>query len=97
MGKPDEIKPMKAPNGKAEIWVYKRETNERTERVPVGAVPITVTTFSADGKSSSMQTIGEDVKYANVRFTTEETVELLMFNDHFLTGKISRQEIKHYD
>ena len=97
MGLPVEIKPMKAPNGKAEIWVYRRELNERAERVQVGAVPITVTVFSTDGKSSSLQTIGEDVKYANVRFTTEETVELLMFNDHFLTGKISRQEIKHYD
>ena len=95
MGEPVEIKPFKAPNGKAEIWVYRREFNERTQRVQVGAVPITTTSFGSDGKPYT-QTIGEDIKFADVHLATEETDELLMFNDHFLTGKISRREVKRY-
>lgn len=96
MGEPQAIKPMKAPDGKAEIWVYKRETNKRVDRVPIGSVPITVSVIGGDGKAHQ-QTIGENVQYGDLHQATEETVELLMFNDHFLTQKITRQEIKRYN
>jgi hypothetical protein len=96
MGQPEEIKPMKAPSGKAEIWVYKRETNRRVDRVQVGSIPITTTTTGADGRTS-VQIIGENVQYADVHVVTVETVEVLMYNDHYVTHKITRQDIKHYN
>ena len=96
MGAPQEIVPVKAPDGKAEVWVYKREVNRRVERVQVGSVPITVTTIGSDGQAHE-QTVGETVQYGDAHLATEETVQLLMFNDHFVTHKIARREIKHYN
>jgi hypothetical protein len=95
MGQPEEIKPMKAPNGKAEIWVYKRQFNRRVERVQIGTIPITTTVVGSDG-IARQQTIGEDIKFGDLHRVTEETVEVLMFNDHYVTHKITRQELKHY-
>lgn len=95
MGQPEEIKPMKAPNGKAEIWTYKRDIAERFNRVPIGSIPITTTSYGADGKAY-VQTIGQDIKYADQRIVTIETVEILMFNDHYVTHKITRQDVKRY-
>ena len=94
MGEPLEIKPMKAPDGKAEIWVFRRQVNIRVERVPIGSIPITVSTIGADGKPHE-QTVGENIQYGDMHRATEETVQLLMFNDHYLTHKITRQEIRH--
>ena len=96
MGKPDEIKPVKAPNGKVEIWTFTRQVNQRVDRVPIGAVPIMTTTYDSNGKAHE-QKAGETIQYADVRITTVETVEVLMFNDHYVTNKISRQDVKRYD
>ena len=95
MGQPEEIKPMKAPSGKAEIWVYKREINRRVDRVQVGSTPITISVIGGDGQAHQ-QTIGENVLYGDLHHVTVETVELLMFNDHFVTCKVTRQQLKHY-
>ena len=96
MGQPHEIKSMKTPDGKAEVWVYKRQLNESVDRVPVGSIPITVTTIGADGKAYQ-RTVGEKIQYADLHRATEETVQLLMFNDHFVTCKVARQETRHYN
>jgi hypothetical protein len=96
MGTPQEIKPMKAPEGKAEIWVYQRMTNERVEQVEIGSVPITISVIGGDGQARQ-QTVGEDIKYGDLHLATEETVELLMFNDQYVTNKVSRREIKRYN
>lgn len=96
MGEPLEIKPMKAPEGKAEIWVFRRQVDVRVERVPVGSIPITVSTIGADGRAHE-QTVGENIQYGDLHRATEETVQLLMFNDRYVTHKISRREIKHFN
>ncbi len=96
MGQPAEVTPMKAKDGKAEIWVYKRSTNVRVERVPVGSTPVTVTSFGSDGKAHE-QTIGEKVQYGDLYKATEETIQLLMFNDQYVTQKTSSREVQHYN
>lgn len=96
MGEPLEIKPMKAPEGKAEIWIFRRQVDVRVERVPIGSIPITVSTIGADGRAHE-QTIGENVQYGDLHRATEETVQVLMFNDRYVTHKISRREIKHFN
>ncbi len=96
MGQPAEVTPMKAKDGKAEIWVYKRNTNVRVERVPVGSTPITVTSFGSDGKAHQ-QTVGEEVRYGDLYKATEETIQLLMFNDQYVTLKTSSRQVQHYN
>ena len=96
MGKPDEIRPMKAPNGKAEIWAYKRTVGERVERVEIGSIPVTTTVYGADGKAHD-QNVGETIQYGDLHIVTEELVEVLMFNDHYVTHKVTRQERKHFN
>jgi len=95
MGAPRVVKPMKTPEGKAEIWVYQRLTNERIERVAIGSIPIIISVVGGDGKAHQ-QTVGEEMKYADLHHAIEETVELLMFNDHYVTNKVSRREIKRF-
>lgn len=96
LGQPMEIKPMKAPDGKAEVWVYKRETDRHVERVEVGSIPITNTVIGGDGKAHQYK-VGEEIQYADLHCATEETVQLLMFNDHLVVCKISRQESRRYN
>jgi len=96
MGAPREIKPMTAPDGKAEIWIYRRDVGARVERVQIAAVPITVSTIGNDGQAHQ-QTVSEEVKYGDLYQATEETIQLLMFNDRYVTQKITRQKIKRYN
>jgi hypothetical protein len=95
MGAPAEIKPMKSPDGKAEIWVYKRQAHERFDRIELGSIPITETVAGADGKAHQ-QVIGQKQQFGDVRWITEETIEVLMFDDHYVTQKISRRETKSF-
>ena len=104
MGQPDEIRPMKAPQGKAEIWIFTRELNQRVERLPVGSMPIMTTVYEIIGSCHDKkvgqtrdQRIGETIVYGDLRLSTVETVELLMFNGHFVTHKVSRQEVRRYN
>lgn len=96
MGQPLQVMPMKAPDGKAEIWIFRREVNARVTRVPIGSVPITVSSLGSDGKAHQ-QSIGEKIQYGDLYQATEETIQLLMFNDHYLTQKITRREVKHFN
>jgi len=96
MGKPAEVRSMASPDGHAEIWVYRRLTDHRVERVQVGSIPITDTKIGADGKSYTV-VLGENIQYADAHIDTEVTVELLMFNGRYVTAKSSRREVRHYN
>ena len=96
MGAPEDTRPMKTPTGKAEIWVFRREVGRHVDRLPIGSIPLTSTSVGSDGQAHT-ETIGETIQYADVHIVTVETVELLMFNDHYLTHKVTRQEVKHYN
>ena len=104
MGQPQEVKPMEAPNGKAEIWIYTRQLGTHMDRIPIGAVPIMTTNSTVVGSGNNtrpgpatQQKIGESIVYADVVVATVETVEVLMFNDHFVTQKVTRQDVRHYN
>lgn len=96
LGQPRKVTPMKAPDGKAEIWVYTRQVSDRVERVEIGSIPITTSSIGADGQAHT-ETIGQDIQYGDLHYSTEEIIELLMFNDHYVTCKTTRREIKHYN
>ena len=94
-GKPDEIRPMEAPNGKAEVWVFVKELRTRVERIGFPSPAITSTVTSADGTTHQFSTPG-DLIYHDVHYVTEETTEVLMFNDHFVAQKASRKERQQF-
>ena len=96
LGQSMEIKSMKAPDGKAEVWVYQRETDRPVGRVEVGSIPITNTVMGGDGKAHQYN-VGEEIPSADLHGATEETVQLLMFNDHLVVCKISRQASRRYN
>lgn len=92
-GKPSEIRPMKAPDGKAEIWVYRRETNPREGRIQIGSTPIIISVQESDGIIRKY-TVSEKAQFGDVHYFTAEMVELLMFNDQYVTQKVTRRELK---
>ena len=96
MGAPAEIKPFAAPSGKAELWVYPRKTDRTTAQIEVGSKPIVVISPGADGQMHN-RTIAEVPVFKTQETITEEKVELLMFNDHFLEKKLTRQISRRYD
>lgn len=104
MGQPDEIRSLPAPKGKAEVWVFRRPVSRRVDRVVVGAVPIMSTTYQVNGSCREKrpgraidQKIGETLLYANLFVTTVEKVEVLLFNEHFVTSKVTRGEERSYN
>ena len=93
LGEPAETKPMKAPNGKAEVWVYVREISRRTEQLSATTADVVFNTTESDGSIRQHVTPGQ-VTLHDVQYLTEETTEVLMFNDHYLTQKVTRAERK---
>lgn len=91
LGKPQEVRPMKAPDGKAEVWVYTRELGTYIKQIGFPGPEIITYVIGGDGKPIEQKTPGP-VFYEHVRHITEEVVELLMFNDQYVVHKISRTE-----
>jgi len=96
MGRPAETKAMASPEGHAEIWTYRREVAHRIERVEVGSVPITYTTIDSNGKPHTI-VLGDKTQFSDAHITTVETIELLLFNGHYVTMKSSRREVRTYN
>ena len=91
MGKPAVIRPMEAPNGKAEVWVYVREISTRIDRV--GFPSQDEITYIEHGVNKLRVAVTPGpILYHDVHFITEETIEVLMFNHHFLTQKVTKAE-----
>ncbi|HXQ80599.1 MAG TPA: hypothetical protein VN775_04750 [Opitutaceae bacterium] len=90
MGKPESVKPMKVPAGKAEVWVYARQVAERVDFVQV-STPVMGAVPNGNGTTRIAQT-GEKLDNREEHHITTEVVELLMFNGHFVTQKVSRRE-----
>lgn len=95
MGKPEEIKPIKAPEGKAEVWVYTRSVSNRMERVGFPSAEVVTIVIGSDGQPHNQTTPGP-IQYHEVYYVTEKTLELLMFNDRFVTAKISQAESQEF-
>ena len=91
MGKPDEIRPMEVATGKAAIWTYKRQVADKAAYVQVGSKVITITIRGTDGVERQ-QTVGEEPDFRMQHRITEDLIQLLMFNDHFVEKKVTRQE-----
>jgi hypothetical protein len=79
MGEPAEIKPMTAPTGTAEVWIYHHTTYGPMEQIQVGTRSTSTTMKGADGQDHVVQTVEEPVYRHKVQIV-EETTRLLMFD-----------------
>lgn len=96
LGKPESVRPMQSPNGTAEVWTYSRRIPGTTETISVGSAPVTTTVPGPNGTTST-QTMGSEPVYRTIRHVTIETVNVLMFNQHFLEKKITREEKQEFE
>jgi hypothetical protein len=83
MGEPSEIRPMQAPVGKAETWVYHRTTRGPVKQIVVGTRSVPMTSVGSDAESTVMGKVEEPV-IRQETLVVEETINLLMFNDHLI-------------
>lgn len=93
LGKPGEVKPMEAPTGKAEVWVYTTREEVSRERFEVASHPITTLVRDREGTERTV-VIGHEPVYATQKRILVRTYQVLMFNDHFLNDKITIEEVR---
>jgi len=80
MGVPAEIKPMQAPSGKAETWIYRRTIRGQDEQVQIGSRSTDIASLQGSGAAGMPRTIEEPILRQQTPIT-EVTVNLLMFDD----------------
>jgi hypothetical protein len=93
LGEPVEARPMKAPSGKAEVWVYLNEVSRRMDRIDRSTSDIVINVTESDGSVRQKITPGQ-VRFEDVHYVTEDVIEVLLFNDHYVLHKIARRERK---
>lgn len=88
MGSPAEIKPMKAPTGTAEIWVYHRTTTGQVNEIQVGTNSTPISTINSNGQTTVLRTIDQPIFQQQTEFI-DESIYLLMFDGRFQQLKTS--------
>ncbi len=81
MGAPNEITPMPAPTGQAEVWIYRRTVSGAVRQVQVGSRSIPIQTVrDTDGTERVVQSIEEPILRQEFELI-DMTIRLLMY-DH---------------
>jgi hypothetical protein len=93
LGKPLETRPMKAPSGKAEVWIYVKEVSRRMDRIDRSTADTIINVTESDGSVRQRVTPGQ-VRFEDVHYVTEDVIEVLMFNEHYVLHKVTRGERK---
>lgn len=91
VGKPLEVTPKPSPEGKAEVWTYRRVVSEQTEQV-AGRV----TNPQAASLPGVMGSTPE-IQYRLVHYTIYQVTSLLLFNGKLITAKQSFEKVASYD
>jgi hypothetical protein len=91
VGKPVEIKPIEAPEGKAETWIYRRQIGRQTtqETVPgnVGSFMLVEGTLSTP----------PPLEYRTKTTKSYQVTSLLMFEGKLIKAKQSVSQVVNYD
>jgi hypothetical protein len=93
LGDPAEIKPMDAPGGKAEIWVYHIENTVGVTQVASGTRDVPAFSMGLSGPITIM--VPEPV-YTMVEKTSMVTLSLLVFNDRLAAQRIQVENHTDY-
>ncbi len=92
-GRPAEIRPFAAPQGKAEVWIYRRVLQTRVNQVPVVGRSAPIPSMDAKGAMEPM-----DVQeYQNEYITVYQITRLLMYNDVLEAATQTRTQSSRYD
>lgn len=78
---------------KAEVWGFVREVSRQVEQISLATPDVVVRITEVDGKLAEQITRGQTTLH-DVHYVTEEVVEVLMFNDHYVVHKVIRRERK---
>ncbi len=96
MGEPAEIKPMQAPTGKAERWIYRRTVRGQEEQVQIGTRSTDISALQGSGAAGMPRTIEEPILRQQTPIT-EVTVNLLMFNDTLAEwNRVIRSQMEYH-
>lgn len=93
IGKPEQIKPMNSPEGKAETWIYRRLLSRTVTQQATGTREMP----SFDGSIGNQLGSRSEVVYTNVMVETYQVTHLLMFNDQLVVAKQWREQTRSYN
>jgi hypothetical protein len=93
LGDPVEIRPLKSPKGKAEVWIYTSEVSRRVDRIDVSTPDVVINVTEADGSVRQRITPG-GTRIHDVHYLIEDVSELLLFDDRYVVHKVTRLERK---
>ena len=93
LGEPLDTKPMKAPSGRAEVWIYAKEISRRLDRIDRSTTDVVISVTEADGSVRQKVTPGQ-IRFEDVQYVTEDVTEVLLFNGRYLLHKTNRIERK---
>jgi len=89
VGKPDKVAPMKTPDGKAEIWTYRRQVGTTTMQVP--SHELNAGYHDRPSAATDSQPLGfvnrPSMAYALETTTTYQVTSLLMYEDKLVVAK----------
>ena len=88
MGEPDKIEPAPAQAGKAETWIYHRITHGPSKQIEIPGKDIVVPRPGANG-ATIMVTIPGKPTHKKTHLKMDETIQLLMVDDRYLTSRYS--------
>lgn len=88
IGKPEQIKSMNAPEGKAETWIYRRLLSRIVTQEATGSRDIP----AFDGSVGAQMGTRPEIVYSNVTVETYQVTHLLMFNDQLVVAKQWREQ-----
>jgi hypothetical protein len=91
VGKPLEVTPKPSPEGKAEVWTYRRVVDQQNEQV--ASRTNTLPAVSLPGAMGAPT----EIQYRLVHYTIFQNTSLLMFNGKLITAKQSFEKVANYD
>ena len=95
IGKPESIKPMQTPEGKAEVWIYRRVANSvsRQAAVTTESVPA----FNGIGVGNDSSGSVTIPSYRMEHITVYQVSSLLMFDGKLVTATQKVEQESHFE
>jgi hypothetical protein len=94
IGKPMEVRPMEAPDGKAEMWIYRQETGQRSVQVVVGEREIPA--YTGVGNANEGMRTTKELIYGTKHVKTYRVTSLLMFNGQLTVARQTQEQSETY-
>jgi hypothetical protein len=92
VGKPLDVTAKPSPEGKAEVWTYRRVVDQQTDQVASG-----VNNVQAYNPVPGMTGSSPEIQYRLVHYTIYQVTSLLMFNGKLITAKQWLEKVANYD